>query len=68
MSSINEAKFVFGVLFNVALLIIFSFGLGWYLNENDDHDDATQQRGLILIIISPVLLGFFNFFVSWINY
>jgi hypothetical protein len=68
MSCSNEAKFVFGVLFNVALLINFSFGLSWYLNENDDHDDATQQRGLILIIISAVLLGLYNFFVSWITY
>jgi len=63
MSFSDEVKFAFGVLFNIAMLMLFALGLGLYNNENDEYDDVTQQRGLILIIISPVLLGLYNFFV-----
>ena len=63
----KHAKFVFSFLFNVALLILLAFAGSWFVNENGDYDDDVQQRGLILMIISAVLLLLYNASVWWLT-
>lgn len=49
----NDAKIVFFVLYNAALVISLAFGVDMYL----DDDDVEQRTGLILLAISAVLLA-----------
>lgn len=49
----NDAKIVFFVLYNAALVILLYFGVDMYL----DDDDVEQRTGLILLAISAVLLA-----------